>query len=111
MLPAHVSYCATSVYGGHRQAWVCLHPFHRRNRLWEINLRRNPHIRMLCVEKKLCTSSLPVHQKKVCVYVCVFYFLKAMMLKLLQTRLCRAFQRGIMAALGRQCQKTLDFEL
>ena len=43
--------------------------------------------------------------------VCMFYFFKAMMLKLLQTRLCRTFQRGITAALGRLCQKTLDFEL
>lgn len=77
----------------------CLHPVYRRNGLWG----RNPHIRMLCVEKKLYTPFLPVLQKK------EFYFLKSLMLNLFQTRPCGAFQRGFIAALGRQCQRTLDF--
>lgn len=71
----------------------------RRNGLWG----RNPHSRMLCVEKKLYTPFLPVLQKK------EFYVLKDLMLNLFQTRPFGAFQRGFMAALGRQCQRTLDF--
>jgi len=76
-------------YVRHKEAWVCLQPVDRRNGLWGINLRRNHHIAEYFVLKRNCTILPPP-----CPPEKAFYFLKGMMLKSFQPRLCTALQRG-----------------
>lgn len=84
---------------------IGLQPVYRRDGLRGINLREAPYIKIFCVEKKLYNPSPHRPLEK------AFYFLKGMLLKSFQPRLCRALQRTFSGkALGRQCQNTLDFE-
>lgn len=68
------------------------------------SVREKPSYQNALGWKEIVLSFPPVLKKKK-----AFYFLKGLTLHLFQTRPFGAFQRGFVAALGRQCQRALDF--